>query len=152
MRVPGRTPLIVASACSFFVAALHVAIAIFGPDWYRYFGAPSLADRIEAGSVLLPTLLTLAVATVFAVWAFYALSGAGAVRRLPLLRVALFLIAAIYLLRGLQVVPEVIALVRGTVPLRFAVFSAFSGFAGMAYLLGTVRAGRARRAPVGHAA
>ena len=93
MKGPGRVLLLVAAGCSVFVAVLHVSIAIAGPAWYRYFGAPSLAARIEAGAPLVPTLLALAVAAVFVLWACYALSGAGAIRHLPLLRTALFVIA-----------------------------------------------------------
>lgn len=147
MKVPGRVLLLVATGCSAFVAVLHVSIAVAGPAWYRYFGAPSLAAEIEAGKPLVPTILALAVAAVFVVWASYALSGAGAIRRLPLLRVALFAIAGVYLLRGVQVVPEVMGVARGAIPGRFPVFSAFSVFAGVAYLLGVIRLGRSGGAP-----
>ncbi len=147
MKGPGRILLLVAAGCSLFVAVLHVSIAIAGPAWYRYFGAPSLAARIEAGAPLVPTLLALAVAAVFVLWACYALSGAGAIRHLPLLRTALFVIAAVYLLRGLQVVPEVGRVARGALPGRYAVFSAFSACAGVVYLLGVIRLGRTGSAP-----
>jgi putative oxidoreductase len=152
MKVPGRILLLVAAGCSGFVAVLHVSIAIAGPEWYRYFGAPSLAAKIEAGAPLVPTMLALAVAAVFILWACYALSGAGAIRPLPLLRTALFVIAGVYLLRGLQVVPESVAVARGAVPGRYPVFSAFSAFAGVAYLLGVLRLGRSGRTPHAHAA
>ena len=151
MKVRGRVLLLVAAGCSVFVAVLHTAIAIGGPAWYRYFGAPSLAARIEAGEPLMPTLMALAVAAVFVVWACYALSGAGAIRRLPLLRVALYAIAVVYLLRGVQVVPEVLGVARRAVPGRFAVFSAFSAFAGVVYLLGVIGVGRSGGAPDAHA-
>jgi hypothetical protein len=150
MKVSGRVLLLVAAGCSAFVAVLHLAIAVFGPAWYRFFGAPSLARQIEAGAALGPVLMTLAVAAVFIVWTCYALSGAGALRRLPKLKVALYAIAAIYLLRGLQVVPEVVALARGAIPWRFAVFSTFSALAGAAYLLGVMRMGRSGGAPEVH--
>lgn len=152
MKVSGRVLLLVAAGCSTAVALLHLAIAVFGPAWYRYFGAPSLAARIEAGAALMPILLTIAVAALFAVWACYALSGAGTIRRLPLLRAALFTIGAIYLLRGLQVVPEVLGAARGVIPGRFPVFSAFSAFAGVVYLLGVIRIGRSGSAPQTQAA
>jgi hypothetical protein len=145
VRTSGRVLLLVAAGCSAAVALLHLAILLMGPPWYRWFGAPSLADRIEHGSALVPTLLTLAVAGVFVVWAGYGLSGAGMIRRLPLLRVGLFVIAAIYLLRGIQVVLEVPAAAQGKVPVRFAVFSAFSALAGAVYLagaIGSLRSGR----------
>ena len=147
MKAPGRVPLLVAAGCSVFVAVLHVSIAIAGPAWYRYFGAPSLAARIEAGAPLVPTLLALAVAAVFVLWACYALSGAGAIRHLPLLRTALYVIGGVYLLRGLQVVPEVVGAGRGALPGRYAVFSAFSACAGVVYLLGVIRLGRTDGAP-----
>ena len=151
MKISGGTLLLVAAGCSGFVTLLHVAIAVFGPPWYRYFGAPSLAARIEAGAALVPILLTVAVAALVALWACYALSGAGAIRRLPLLRPGLFAIAGIYLLRGVQVVPEAGAVARGALPVRFAVFSAFSAFAGVVYLWGVLRIGRGGPAPQVHA-
>jgi hypothetical protein len=151
VKAPGRVPLLVAAGCSAAAALLHVAILLVGPPWYRWFGAPSLADRIENGSVLGPTLLTLAVAAVLVVWAGYGLSGAGVVRRFPLLRVGLYTIAVIYLLRGLQVAVEVPAAVQGKVPARFAVFSAYSALAGLLYLVGALRRGRSGRSPSTHA-
>jgi hypothetical protein len=150
MKTPGRTLLLVAAGCSATAALVHVAILLAGPSWYRWFGAPSLADQIEGGSVRGPTLLTLAVIAVLVVWAGYALSGAGVIRRLPLLRVGLYAIAAIYVLRGLQVVVEVPAAIQGRIPARFAGFSAFSALAGAAYLVGTLLSRRSDR-PATHA-
>jgi hypothetical protein len=112
----------------------------------------TLADQIENGSALVPTLLTLAVAAVFVVWAGYGLSGAGVIRRLPLLRVGPYVIAAIHVLRGIQVVPEVPAAVQGKLPARFPIFSAFAVLAGAAYPLGAIRSGRSGRTQSAHAA
>ena len=151
MRAPGRVLLLVAACCSAIVAAVHVAILLGGPSWYRWFGAPSLADQIERGSVVGPVVLTLAVVAVFVVWAGYGLSGAGVVRRLPLLRTALYAIAVIYLLRGWPVVLEVPAALHGKLPARFPVFSAYSALSGVVYLLGTIRRGRSGQVPSAHA-
>jgi len=145
VKAPGRGLLLVAAGASAVVALLHVAILALGPPAYRWFGAPSLAARIESGSVVGPTLLTLAVAAVFVVWAGYGLSGAGVVRRFPLLRLGLYTIAVIYLLRGLQVVLEVPAAAHGKLPARFAVFSAYSALAGVVTLVGALRSGRSGR-------
>ncbi len=137
MNRPGRAPLLLAAGCSFFVSALHLAIVAVGPRWYRYFGAPSLADQVEGGSVLLPTLMTFAIACVFAGWGVYGLSGAGWVRRLPLLRVALVAIGTVLMLRGAFLLPDLLRLWRGVgVPPRFLAFSAFSLFTGVLYLWG----------------
>jgi len=145
VKTAGRVPLLVAAGCSAAVAALHIAILLMGPPWYRYFGAPSLAARIETGAGLVPWLMTLGVAALCAVWTGYGLSAAGVIGRWPLLRAALYTIAAVYLLRGLELIPDLVFLAQGRIPLRFAVFSAFSAFAGSVYLLGAVQNGRAPR-------
>ena len=91
-----------------FASLTHVAIIIGGPDWFRFFGAGErMARQAELGSPY-PAIVTAAIATILAVWTLYALSGAGVIRRLPLLRIVLVLIASIYLLRGVLGVPVVL--------------------------------------------
>ena len=87
---------------------LHVGIILGGPDWYRFFGAGEQMARFAARGSLYPTVVTAGIAAVLAVWALYALSGAGVIRRLPLLRLALGVIAAIFLARGILGVPLVL--------------------------------------------
>jgi hypothetical protein len=87
---------------------LHVAIIIGGADWYRFFGAgEGMAQLAESGSIS-PAIITMAIAVVLAIWAMYAFSGAGIIRRLPLLKPALVVIAATYTIRGIMGVPLVI--------------------------------------------
>ena len=89
------------AAASALAAALHLGCVMFGATWYRFLGAGEHMARLaEAGSIR-PTLITLVIAMVLLLWSGYALSGAGATRRWPLLRSALIVITAIYLLRGL---------------------------------------------------
>ena len=86
-------------------ALLHVGVIIGGPDWYRFFGAgEAMAQMAERGSPV-PALVTIGIAAVLAVWAAYAFAGAGLIRGLPLMRAALVAISAIYLARGLLIVP-----------------------------------------------
>ncbi|XQF90148.1 hypothetical protein ACOBV8_17210 [Pseudoalteromonas espejiana] len=93
--------LIAASALSFIASLLHVACIFGGPDWYRFFGAgEQMAQLAEQGSTY-PTYVTLAIAVIIALWGLYALSGAGVILKLPLLKTALALITAIYLVRGI---------------------------------------------------
>jgi hypothetical protein len=97
--------LVVGAILSGLAALIHVGCIYFGAAWYRFFGAgEQMASMAEAGSWT-PGLLTAGVAIVLGIWALYALSGAGAVRRLPLLRTALCVITGVYLLRGLVVLP-----------------------------------------------
>lgn len=89
-----------AGILSFIAAALHVAIVIGGPDWYRFFGAGELmASKAEEGRIQ-PALMTLFIAFVLGVWGAYAWSGAGMLPKLPLLKIALCLVTLVYLLRG----------------------------------------------------
>ena len=87
---------------------LHVGIILGGPDWYRFFGAGERMARHAARGSPYPAVITAGIAAVLAVWMLYALSGAGVIRRLPLLRTALVLIAAIYLGRGVLGIPLVL--------------------------------------------
>ena len=93
--------LIVGALLSFIAAALHLAIIVGGPNWYRSFGAgQAMANMAEAG-MLKPALITGCIAAILSIWACYALSGAGVLAKLPLLKPALIAITLIYLGRGL---------------------------------------------------
>jgi len=97
--------LIVAAVLSALAALLHVGCIYFGAPWYRFFGAgEDMARMAEAGSWV-PGLVTAGIAVVLSIWSLYALSAAGVIRRLPLLRTALCIITGIYFLRGLVVLP-----------------------------------------------
>ena len=97
--------LIAGGALSAIAALLHVAIIFGGPDWYRFFGAgEAMARAAERGSAR-PALITVGIATILAAWAAYAFSGAGVIRRLPLLRTALVAISAVCLARALVPLP-----------------------------------------------
>ncbi|PCJ30731.1 MAG: hypothetical protein COA93_11940 [Alphaproteobacteria bacterium] len=90
---------------SLIAALLHISIIFGGPDWYRFFGAgEEMAIMAENGSWY-PPLVTSGIALVLFIWALYAFSGAGIIRKLPLLRIGLVIISGIYLLRGLAVIP-----------------------------------------------
>ena len=72
-------------------------------------------------------------------WALYALSGAGIIRRLPLLRTALCVISAIFLLRGLAFV-AIMPLFPENSVLFWLVSSTICLFIGALFALGTVKA------------
>lgn len=84
---------------------LHLGCIVFGAAWFRFLGAPEpLIRAYESGDMQL-VWITIGIAGILALWAAYAFSGAGWLRRLPLLRTGLVLIAAIYLLRGSLLFP-----------------------------------------------
>ena len=78
VAVPGRL-------CEPRDRLLHVVVVLIGPDAHSFFGGPGLARQAESGSWQ-PALMTLVLAWLFVVFAAYGLSGAGVIRRLPLLR------------------------------------------------------------------
>ena len=136
---PGKSWLVAAAGLSALAAFLHIGVILGGPSWYRFFGAgEAMARAAERGSVV-PDLATAGITAVLLVWALYALSGAGAIRRLPLLRTGLVLIAAIYLLRALSLVPTL--LLKPELVDSFAVWSSLIVLVyGLAYAIGTWRA------------
>jgi putative oxidoreductase len=89
---------------------LHVGIILGGPDWYRFFGAGERMARLAARGSIYPAAVTAGIAVVLGIWALYALSGAGVIRRLPFVRLALVLIAAVYLARGILGIPLVLVM------------------------------------------
>jgi len=56
--------------------------------------------QLSAAGHIAPTLITTGIAAVLGAWSLYALSGAGVIPRLPLIRTGLCVITGIYLLRG----------------------------------------------------
>lgn len=149
MDVRPNRLLVLGAVLSAIAAALHVAIIFGGPEWYRFFGAGERFAQLDAAGSRLPDLVTMGIATVLALWSAYALSGAGVIGRLPLLRTALVVITAVYLLRGLVVVPM---LVMGAS--QFTAFDWWSSIVclgyGLVHLAGLVQVWR-RLSPAGAA-
>ena len=82
-------------------ALAHVACVVVGAPAYRFMGAGEAMARAAEAGKLQPTLVTLAIAGVLFVWAAYAFSGAGAIGRLPLAKLVLPAICAVYLGRAM---------------------------------------------------
>ena len=96
----GRQWLLFGGSLSITIALLHIFIILVGAPAYRFFGAgEEMAGWAEQGQPW-AALITLGLVGVFVVWGLYAFSGAGTMRRLPLLRWALLVIAAIYRCAG----------------------------------------------------
>ena len=132
----GRTLLLIGGWLSLIASAMHVAIIFGGPSWYRFFGAGEAMAQMAARGETYPTLITLGIAAVLAIWAAYAFSGAGLIPRLPLLRTGLIVIAAIYLLRGIIFVPALA--MSGETANAFALWSSLIVLVyGLAYAIGT---------------
>ena len=67
-------------------ALVHLLLPLGGPAWYRFVGAPQgLIAMAEAG-LARPIISCVAIASVLVVFASYAFSALGFIRRLPALR------------------------------------------------------------------
>ncbi len=143
-----NTPLFV-SGCLLALLALFQAVISLSQEWSRYFGAGEVADNFP-----LLVIAGEACALLFALFALYAFSGAGCLRRLPFLRSVLVFIAAVFLLRGLAFVPQL--LVNGgaietpfRVPARMVAASFVSLGIGLICAVGIVRGWKSMKPPVG---
>ncbi|MBY6063310.1 hypothetical protein [Pseudidiomarina sediminum] len=93
--------LLVAATSALLAAFAHLVCIVWGPDGYRFFGAGEQMARLAEQGHWYPVTITLVIAGVLTVFALYALSGAGIIRRLPLLRFALLGISLVFLARAL---------------------------------------------------
>lgn len=98
MKPLARHGLHVAATLAAAGALIHVAAIAGGPSWFEFFGAVVASAR--AGTWLAP-VGSLVIAGLMALCAAYALSVLEHLRRLPLLRLGLFAIASVCLLRSL---------------------------------------------------
>jgi hypothetical protein len=136
---PGSRWLVVGGWLSAAASLLHVACIFGGPDWYRFFGAGEAMALADQRGEWFPAVITGFIAAILGVWALYAFSGAGKFARLPLLRTALVVISAIYMVRALAFFPA--HLIRPDLTDSFAFWSSLIVLAyGLAYTIGTWRA------------
>ena len=137
-----NTLLLMGAVGSFVVSVLHLWIAWKGAPAYRYFGAgEEMAKAAERGSPI-PAVVTLGIALVFAVFGWYALAAAGLTITLPFQTAVLWGIGAIFTLRGLVVLVELVMLGQGKrIPAQNPWFSLVSLSIGLVHLLGMASGG-----------
>ncbi len=139
----GQKFLLTAGVLSFIAALLHVMTVFGGPDWYRFFGAGEAMAQLAAAGSWYPTIITFAIASVLVIWGLYALSGAGVIRKLPLLMAVLIFITSVFLFRGLAglVLPFVVShpLLAQNTSTFWLVSSVICLLIGLMYLLGVLQ-------------
>jgi len=127
--------LIIAAGLSAIAAALHLAIIFGGANWYRFFGAGEHMALATIAGRWYPAIITTGIALVLSIWSAYALSGAGVIQTLPLLKFGLIVITAVYLLRGLAIIPLFIIAREKTTPFLLWSSAICCGY-GAVHLLG----------------
>ena len=128
--------LILAGLLSFGAAIFQVALRIV-PEWCVFWGAGG--ELASNRALLLGASLVVALAA--AIGGLYALSGAGLVRRLPLLRTVLLLVGILCSLRGISFVMLLLMVVgilpsQGPVPATAWQASFVFLLIGLTYLIG----------------
>ncbi len=128
--------LILAGGLS-FCAALFQAVIGFVPEWSAALGA---GDMLSSNPALL-LISALFVALLLVIFGFYGLSGAGAIRRLPLLRLGLLVIGLLYSLVGMNFIFWMLAILgilpaRPPVPIYLLLVTFGALVACLAYLIG----------------
>jgi len=83
------------------IAIVHIIGLFWAQEMFDYTGVGEEMRRNAEIHPLLPSAMTVFVAVFFFIFGLYGLSGAGKIRKLPLLKTGVFVVAAIYLLRGL---------------------------------------------------
>lgn len=127
--------LVVAAALNALAALLHLGCIAFGAPWYRFMGAGEQMAQMAINGDWYPTVVTLFIATVLSAWSLFALSGAGVIRKLPLVRLALCAISGIYLLRAVAF-PALMPYFLGNSMTFWLVSSAICFVLGFVHLIG----------------
>ena len=133
-----RQILAISGVLCFFIAFFQIGIG-FSPSLSLYFGAP---EKLVSNIYYLISVC-LILGSILGIFGLYAISGAGYIRTLPWLKQMLAVISAIFILRGLFVVPEALVVI-GTiqssmnVPPRFIAFSIGSLLIGFFFVTGTM--------------
>jgi hypothetical protein len=130
--------LIVGAILVACVSAFHFICAFVGPAAYRALGAgEAMAKSAEKGSPG-PFLFTFGLALVFGLFSIYGFSAAGRLRSLPITRAVIVFAGAVFGLRGLLIVFDVINLARafGVVAVRNLLYSLVGLVIGLLYLIG----------------
>jgi hypothetical protein len=126
----------VAAGLCFFMAICQTVISVW-PAAAAYFKAPPslLEDRRQL------FVIGESAALVLVVFGLYALSGAGVMRRLPLLRLGLVGISGMFLLRGLFFIISVLILLgvlEGELLVQGEISTLLFLAAGITFLVGTI--------------
>jgi hypothetical protein len=125
-----------AAGLSFFMAVCQTVISL-SPAVAAYFQAPPplLENRLQL------FLIGEGAALILVIFGLYALSGAGSILHLPLLRLGLIGISSLYLLRGLFFILDVLiilGILEGEILVQGVISTIVFLAAGIAYAVGTI--------------
>ncbi len=119
------------------IATGHIIGLIFADKMFEVTGVGKEMTELAQTHSSLPYLLTIFVSIVFFIFGLYGLSADNKFKKLPFLKPAIFLIAGIYLLRGIG---ELIAdSLQGTNSTNETIYSLFALIIGLLFLFGGLK-------------
>lgn len=123
---------------NFLIAIVHILCLYDAQYFFEITGVGGNMSRNAEIHPLLPYVMTIFVAIIFFIFGLYGLSGAGKIRKLPLLKIGVYTIAGVYLLRG--VIGAVINIgFESSFQWHHLLFSVCALAIGLLYLLGGLK-------------
>ncbi|SMF19825.1 hypothetical protein SAMN02745866_01223 [Alteromonadaceae bacterium Bs31] len=106
MNSKGIIALSLGAAISAGTGIAHMSCIFLGPACYKAQLAPPVIVRSAVDGTLLAPVGTVLISSLFFACAIFAASGAGFIKKMPLLSLALLTIAILCVLRGLATIPS----------------------------------------------
>ncbi len=120
------------------IGTAHIIGLLWAKQMFEITGISEEMNRLAQTHVSLPYLLTVFVSIFFFIFGLYGLSGAGQIKPMPFVKKGTFVIAGIYLIRGLGELIFDIAMQEAS-PLAETIYSIIAISIGLLYLLGGTR-------------
>ncbi|RTY89143.1 hypothetical protein [Flavobacterium sp. GT3R68] len=119
------------------IAIGHIVGLLWADKMFEVTGIGSEMTELAQNHSSLPYLLTVFVSIIFFIFGLYGLSADNKFRNLPFLKPVIFLIAAIYLLRGLGEL--IVDNIQGTNSITETIYSLFALIIGLLFLIGGLK-------------
>jgi hypothetical protein len=133
----GIIALILVALIATFTALAHLSCIFLGPSCYKAQLAPSEIIQSAIDGTFLAPVSTVVISALFLLCAVFAVSGAGFIKKLPLLKPVLITISGLCLVRGIVTIPFSFLF-----PEMVSTFSIVAGFiwflSGILYLYGFI--------------
>lgn len=128
----------IAGISNFILSIVHLVSLFWAKQVFEAGGIGKEMNELSQIHPSIPYIVTIIVAIIFFVFGLYAFSADGRIRKLPLLKLGIFGIASLYLLRSLMGVVEI--LIRNDISVGLEVcYSLVALTIGLLYLLGGLK-------------
>ena len=131
-----RGALILAGFISGLAAAWHLMMIVGGPTWYEFARAPHYIVTSARNDTLTAPLSAILISVLMFTCSAYAFSGAGLIKKVPLVSLALPVISLICLTRAIYISPLFFPMSR--LDTWNQVASSVWGLVGICFLLGAL--------------